>query len=319
MRWTSCKLSRFFLIPEGLHVPFSYVRCTCVKCEWPEGRAPLYPSDAIRNYQRRHKDQVVVPIPPPATCRGDRNLLDPILQCGCKRCEESRNCAIDESYARVDRLRIPERHSLSRLLSGSDAPKTVDLLYSSAAGDPYHLRFTAPYTHRVYEMLNLPKPAQIWADFGVPASMVRDGEEEMEGVDTESAELEAGGGEQEVVKVSKEGLDKEAAVMHKGEGEGVPEKKRLEYDGGDSAANGGNDDDDDDDGDDDSEGGKGGVGIMVVEVETTAEGDKTAEGLGVDKQIGEEKEPLKKTIRRDTEKEGLFFIVHKGGSACEKI
>ena len=179
VRWTSCKMSRFFLIPEGLHVPFSYVRCTCVKCEWPPGRAPLYPSDAIRNYQRRHKDQVVVPIPPPATCQGDRNLLDPILQCGCRRCEESRNCSIDESYARVDKLRMPERHRLSRMLSGSDAPKTVDLLYSSATGDPFHLRFTAPYTHRVYEMLNLPKPAQIWADFGVPAALIKDGNNDL--------------------------------------------------------------------------------------------------------------------------------------------
>ena len=189
----------------------------------------------------------MVPIPPPATCRGDRNLLDPILQCGCKRCEESRNCAVNESYARVDRLRLPERHSLSRLLSGSDAPKTVDLLYSSASGDPFHLRFTAPYTHRVYEMLNLPKPAQIWADFGVPASLVGDGEEEMEGVDMESVELEKGSKEQEVGKVSEEGRDNgiAAATMHKGESKGVPERKRLEYDEDNSAANGENDDDND--------------------------------------------------------------------------
>lgn len=316
MRWTPCKLSRFFFIPEGLHVPFSYVRCTCVKCEWPEGRAPLYPSDAIRNYQRRHKDQVVVPIPPPATCRGDRNLLDPILQCGCKRCEESRNCAVNESYARVDRLRLPERHSLSRLLSGSDAPKTVDLLYSSASGDPYHLRFTAPYTHRVYELLNLPKPAQIWEEFGVPASMVGDGEGEMDGVDAGSEGLETEDKEQEVVKVSKGELDGKAAVvtMREGEGEGVPEKKRLEYDGDSDTTNGSNDDNDDN-----SEDGEGRVGILVVPLEATTEGDKTTEGSGADKQIGEEKEPLKKTIRRDTEKEGLFFIVHKSGSACEKI
>ena len=150
----------------------------------------------------------------------------------------------------------------------------------------------------------------------MPASMVRDGEEEMESVDAGSEGLETEDKEQEAVKVSKGVLDGEASVatMHEGEGEGVPEKKRLEYDGDSDAANGSNDDNDDN-----SEEGEGGVGIMVVAIEATTEGDKTTEGSGADKQIGDEKEPLKKTIRRDTEKEGLFFIVHKSGSACEKI
>ena len=150
----------------------------------------------------------------------------------------------------------------------------------------------------------------------MPASMVGDGEGEMDGVDAGSEGLETEDKEQEVVKVSKGELDGKAAVvtMREGEGEGVPEKKRLEYDGDSDTTNGSNDDNDDN-----SEDGEGRVGILVVPLEATTEGDKTTEGSGADKQIGEEKEPLKKTIRRDTEKEGLFFIVHKSGSACEKI
>ena len=166
VKWTKSYMSRHLHLPEGVTTRFSYKRCNCVKCEWQLGRYPLYPSDLIRSYQRRHRDQVTVPIPPPASCVGDRDLLDPLMQCVCPRCEESRNCT-NHGYTGVIALGEPSRAGLAHLLS-KGLPKSLDLLCNvGTEHTPRHLRFMAPYNNRLYEMLKLPKPPQKWLKFGV--------------------------------------------------------------------------------------------------------------------------------------------------------
>ena len=61
-------------------------------------------------------------------------------------------------------------------------------------------------------MLNLPKPAQIWADFGVPATFIREGDNEEEGMEVKSDEPGNGGREYEEGGV-REGEKEEGATV----------------------------------------------------------------------------------------------------------
>ena len=163
-------LDRYYHIPREVHVPFTYERCECSKCSWPSGRRPLYPCDVIRNFQRRHRNLVRTPIPAPVTCEGPLDLLDPLLQCHCRRCQESRNCDF-ENNGSIRILAPIERKALAQLLSRGNTSQTVHLICNASENrQSTHLAFKQPYDPRMFEMLNLPKPPQLWNDFGVPAT-----------------------------------------------------------------------------------------------------------------------------------------------------
>ena len=167
VQWAWYGKTRHYHLPEGVSTSFSYKRCTCAKCEWVIGRAPLYPMDIVRNYQRRHRSQVVTPVPPPASCSGDRNILDPILECECPRCEEARNTPL-QSFTNTSVFKMTDRSTLSSALQNGSFDCVHVLCSTAVEHRPMHLCFKEPFNFRLYEMLRLPKPAQRWERFGVP-------------------------------------------------------------------------------------------------------------------------------------------------------
>lgn len=169
--WSDHGQARHYLLPDGCNCPYSYIPCTCRKCEWVVGRQPLYASDVVRFYQSRHPEAVIIPIPPPVTCQEGYSGWPAKLKalCECPRCEESQGSHNDDGQ-NEKKLGCFDLTALSRYFQTGRAGTVTLLRRPAGAGQGVtHTRYEPPYNRGMYEAMGLPKPAAQWRGFGKPA------------------------------------------------------------------------------------------------------------------------------------------------------